>query len=34
MRVRVQITTPRDFDPSRLVESLARHVYVLRAEVR
>ena len=33
MRVRVQITTPRDFDPSRLVEAITSHVSVTGAKI-
>ena len=34
MRIRMQLTTPRDFDSPRLVEALTRQVYVTRVEVR
>lgn len=34
MRIRAQITTPRDFEPAHLVEALTRHRAVSRAEVR
>ncbi len=34
MRIRAQITTPRDFEPAHLVEALTRHSAVSRAEVR
>ena len=33
MRVRVQITTPRDFDHSRLVEAITSHVSVTGAKI-
>ena len=34
MRIHVQISAPRDFDPARLVEALTRRSGVLRADVR
>jgi len=34
IHVHIQITTPRNFDPPRLIESLTRQDYVLHAEVR
>ncbi|MDP6483572.1 MAG: MgtC/SapB family protein [Nitrospinota bacterium] len=34
MRIRVQITTPRDFDATRLIEALLHEPFIAKAEIR